>query len=291
VVSEWSEWSACSAECGGGTQTRTRTIVTPPANGGAECPSLIEEQACNEQECVVVWTIDKSADLSALTLSIGQQFLVNYSVTIDATSTGTIDECIDVSDTYAGFLGTVCYPETPKTFTYSRWIGPYDICGDYTVENTASFVTRDTGTTGSDAWTVTVDAPCEGCTLTNGYWKTHSEFGPAPYDSTWAMLPNGSSTMFFLSGQTWYKVLLTSSANGNAYYILAHQYIAAKLNIMNGAGSIPQVDNAIAWAENFFNTYKPSSKLSKAVRNNAVSYATLLDQYNNGYIGPGHCSE
>ena len=31
--------------------------------------------------------------------------------------------------------------------------------------------------------------------------------------------------------------------------------------------------------------------LSKAVRNRAISYAYLLDQYNNGYIGSGRCSE
>jgi hypothetical protein len=51
VVSEWSEWSECSAPCGGGTQSRTRTIVTPPANGGTPCPELEETRACNEQPC------------------------------------------------------------------------------------------------------------------------------------------------------------------------------------------------------------------------------------------------
>ncbi len=53
IVSEWNEWGTCSAICGGGTQARTRTIVTPPANGGAECPALSEEQACNTQPCVI----------------------------------------------------------------------------------------------------------------------------------------------------------------------------------------------------------------------------------------------
>ena len=46
-----------------------------------------------------------------------------------------------------------------------------------------------------EARTVDVDVPClGGCTLTPGYWKTHSEFGPAPYDDNWANLPNGAST-------------------------------------------------------------------------------------------------
>ncbi len=200
-----------------------------------------------------------------------------------------VDECIEVSDTYAGFLGTVCYPDIPTTFQYSRWIGPFETCGQYTVVNTASFITNDTSATGSDSWTVNVQVPCEGCTLTPGYWKTHSRYGPAPYDATWALI--GEDTGFFLSGRSWYQVLWTPPSSGNAYYILAHAYIAARLNILNGAASTPEVDAAISWATGFFATYQPSDRLSKPVRTYAIAMASLLDQYNNGAIGPGHCSE
>ncbi len=47
----WSAWSACSATCGGGTQTRTCTNPAP-ANGGSNC-SGSSSQACNTQACVV----------------------------------------------------------------------------------------------------------------------------------------------------------------------------------------------------------------------------------------------
>lgn len=350
------------------------------------------------------WTIDKSADQTALTLSLGQQFQVNYSVTVNATYTdgdwsvagniwvhnpgpipatingvsvviapdipgvvtspvtfpyalpagetlhctytaalpdastrtvtGTVtiqnfdydylmnptpdgttdltgtttidfgnvvinqvDECIDVSDTYAGLLGTVCYgvDTLPKTFTYSRWIGPYGECGDYTVTNTASFVTNDTQATGSDSWTVNVHVPCVGgCTLTPGYWKTHSEFGPAPYDDTWAQLANGASTPFFDTGKTWYQVLWTPPSGGNAYYILAHAYIAAYLNGLNGADT-SAVSAELTHAAQLLNQYDGNpnsmSQIKGAVRNDFIATAQTLDQYNNGYIGPGHCSE
>ncbi len=50
----WSDWSACSVECGGGTQTRTCTNPTP-ANGGADCSELDggnSSRSCNTQACL-----------------------------------------------------------------------------------------------------------------------------------------------------------------------------------------------------------------------------------------------
>jgi len=237
------------------------------------------------------WSIEKSADQSELTLSTGQQFSVNYSIIVSATSTGTLDQCVAVSDSDAGYLGQVCTADAPRTFTYTRSIGPYYACGDYSVVNIASLMTAETGTTESASWTIIVHVPCTGCVLTQGYWKTHSEFGPAPYDDAWAMLSNGASTAFFSSNQTWYQVLRTPPAGGSAYYLLAHQYISAKLNIMNAAATTPEVTAAISWAEAFFTAYTPASTLSKTVRNTAVSYASLLEQYNRGLVGTGHCSE
>jgi uncharacterized repeat protein (TIGR02543 family) len=70
--------------------------------------------------------------------------------------TTKIDECVTVTDTYSGGPQgvTVAYPG--ETLTYDRVIGPYANIGIYTVENTASFVTCDTETTGSDDCVVTV---------------------------------------------------------------------------------------------------------------------------------------
>ena len=46
-------WSHCSAECGGGNQTRSRSCSNPaPAFGGADCVgSTQESQECNTQPC------------------------------------------------------------------------------------------------------------------------------------------------------------------------------------------------------------------------------------------------
>ena len=50
---EFGDWSECSAECGGGTQTRTRTCTDPaPVRGGADCVGEGEEtRECNTEEC------------------------------------------------------------------------------------------------------------------------------------------------------------------------------------------------------------------------------------------------
>jgi hypothetical protein len=344
------------------------------------------------------WTIDKSGDQSDLMLSVGQMFLVNYAVTVDATFTdddfeawgdiyvenpapiaatinavedvldgmsldvdcgdatfpyslpaggtlhctysadlpdadpltnvatawlqnyaydymgngtatgetaftgeadvvfGTtpadqIDECIYVSDDKYGDLGNVCADQVPYNFYYGLWVGPYDVCGFYQFTNVASFVTDDTGTTGEDSWTVNVNVPCEGgCTLTQGYWKTHSEYGPAPYDDTWASLPDGADTAFFGTGYSYYEILWMPPKKGNTYLILAHQYIAAELNVLNGA-DMPY-DVQAAWDEaTTLLADNPDMDLKGADARDAKSLAALLDDYNNGLIGPGHCSE
>lgn len=50
-VGNWSNFSNCTVACGGGTQNRTRDIVTRAANGGRPCPSLNEQRVCNTFAC------------------------------------------------------------------------------------------------------------------------------------------------------------------------------------------------------------------------------------------------
>ncbi|MBN2410132.1 DNRLRE domain-containing protein [candidate division KSB1 bacterium] len=126
-----------------------------------------------------------------------------------------------------------------------------------------------------------------GCTLTPGYWKTHSINGPAPYDNTWAQI--GETTPFFLSGTSWYGALWTEP-QGNPYWILAHAYIAAQLNFLNGADpSAAQAafDAATTLFEN--NTPADAGALKGGEKAPWLGPATTLDNYNNGLIGPGHC--
>lgn len=53
VVGDWSDWTTCSEECGGGSQTRKRDTYIDPANGGKPCPALTETRSCNDHPCPV----------------------------------------------------------------------------------------------------------------------------------------------------------------------------------------------------------------------------------------------
>jgi hypothetical protein len=208
--------------------------------------------------------------------------------------TTEVNKCVDVSDTLEGSLGEVCADEAPETFNYTLNLGksdPADVqleCGDNPVTNTASLSTGE-----EVSVTLNVNVACgNGCTLTQGYWKTHSDRGPAPYDDAWKNLSAlEEDTLFFNSGRTWYTVFGTAPA-GNAFYNLAHQYMAAKLNVLNGASSTAAVDSALSSAETLFNSLSAGgTTLTRAQRTQALALATTLDKYNNGLIGPGHCSE
>merc|ERR1711871_1722676 len=52
----WSSWGACSATCGGGTQSRSYTVSTPASGGGTSCPAShgeMQSQQCNTGACPV----------------------------------------------------------------------------------------------------------------------------------------------------------------------------------------------------------------------------------------------
>jgi hypothetical protein len=116
------------------------------------------------------------------------------------TQVDDIDECIDVTDELfingvsqgEVFLGTVCSTgdtnvETlPFTFTY--YADAPNECTDtwHDMDNVVSFEANDTDQSGQDEVWIDVTVDCVvGCTLTPGYWMTHSILGPAPFDGAW----------------------------------------------------------------------------------------------------------
>jgi hypothetical protein len=98
--------------------------------------------------------------------------------------------------------------------------------------------------------------------------------GPAPYDELDQMC-----------GQTLLDIFATSP-NGEAWYILAHQFIAASLNAASGADA-SGLTGELAQAEELL--LSSCDGIAAADRDTAIGLSELLDAYNNGVIGPGHC--
>jgi hypothetical protein len=155
-----------------------------------------------------------------------------------------------------------------------------------------------------------------GCTYTQGYWKTHSYRGPAgPEDPGWGILPAGPDTPLFdamdyegdTDELTWLEAFNTPPRRGNAWFILAHQWMAAYLNYYNGAGSggsdvlqwlsegADLLDHYDQWDSGYplipagGNYQNISGDWDDRVR--AIELADLLDQYNNGDYGVPHCDD
>ena len=208
-----------------------------------------------------------------------------------------------------GHPGPLVYTVLYRQVGTNLWVtGPREILGRITLipgltnnkeYEFAVFATATNGTVSELAKTTatpfkSVPPPepgTENCTLSAGYWSSHSEYGPSLYDSTWAKLANGADTPFFLSSQSYYEVINTPP-QGNAYYNLAHQYIAAELNFLRGADPA-DVQSTFAAATQLFNNYTPDAvkDLEGPAREEWTDLATILDDYSNGYIGPGYCAE
>jgi hypothetical protein len=170
----------------------------------------------------------------------------------------------------------------------------------YADKTTLSF--EDAGTPdsyGTYLDTVVVTRIGEGCVYTQGYWKTHSKYGPASFDDTWDhLLVNDDENYkeFFGTGKTWYEVINTPPKKGNAYIILAHQYIAAWLNLAKGAAAPDGFETYMQDAATLLgdnSDYFEAPGPPKADRQQYLDLASILQQYNEGTLegGPGPCCD
>lgn len=127
-----------------------------------------------------------------------------------------------------------------------------------------------------------------GCTFTQGYWKTH---GPIPTGNNTNQWPVSSlmiGTVTYTDLQL--QSIFDTPAAGNGLISLAHQLIAAKLSIANGADDTA-VASAIAAADALIGglVIPPVGLGSLSPASTSALVATLAS-YNEGAIGPGHCN-
>merc|ERR1719163_2601729 len=71
VMSEWSGWSKCTADCEGGVRSRTRSLVVKPKNGGMACNTAEETEACNTMSCDRDCTLADWTDYTPCSVACG----------------------------------------------------------------------------------------------------------------------------------------------------------------------------------------------------------------------------
>jgi len=122
------------------------------------------------------------------------------------------------------------------------------------------------------------------CTLTQGFWKTH-------YPEDWpASVVSGGMTLGTVSyTAAQLESIFNTPVAGNGLISLAHQLIAAKLNIANGV-SPSTIASAIASANSMIGGLVAPPVGSGSLAPGATGgLTTTLDNFNSGVTGPGHC--
>jgi hypothetical protein len=133
----------------------------------------------------------------------------------------------------------------------------------------------------------------EGCTFTQGYWKTHG--------GTQRNIPNAWPVDTLTIGGIAYTkaeliAIMISPTKGNGIMSLVQQLIAAKLNVLSGADD-SSIFQAIINADKMIDDAgdkivppytKPTSPFLAPAVTSALN--TALTNFNAGVTGPGHCN-
>jgi hypothetical protein len=130
---------------------------------------------------------------------------------------------------------------------------------------------------------------CEGgCTFSQGYWRTH---GPTPTggnSNEWPVTSLDLGTVSYTDAQL--LSILSAPVEGNGLISLAHQLIAAKLNIANGADGSAIAAQVTAADVLIGGLVVPPVGSGSLAPSATSSLESALEAYNTGLTGPGHCA-
>ena len=131
------------------------------------------------------------------------------------------------------------------------------------------------------------------CTFTQGYWKTH---GVVPTGNNAYAWPDAAKASGLQLGSVSYTAadllsILNKPAAGNGLVALAHQLIAAKLNVAAG-GNPTAVAADIATSDALIGSLViPPLGGGYLAPNLTSGLVGALSSYNEGATGPGHCEQ
>jgi hypothetical protein len=162
-------------------------------------------------------------------------------------------------------------------------------------------LTRSEFTANKECSTLDCNLECDpiNCTLTQGYWKTHGPEGCVEGNNSNEWPVNNLTLGAYVYTDIQLCSILNTAAQGNGLIALAHQLIAAKLNIAKDADGtdaalcITQADALIgnlkvppvgAWT-----CSKGQCSGDYLAPTDTALLTECLADYNEGATGPGHC--
>ncbi len=207
----------------------------------------------------------------------------------DSLPNGTVSAVYSQTITASGGVAPYSYSVStgtlPAGLTLDANTG--EISGTPTAAGTSNFTitaTDENDCTGSRDYSITVDLQVEfNCPHSQGYWKNHPDAWPVE------SLTLGSQSYTKAELLQILRTPVGGRGGADASLILAHQLIAAKLNIANGSDPAP-VGSVISAADALLSAYggklpyrvKTSSSAGQAMR----TAGDVLDRYNNGKLTP-----
>ncbi len=154
--------------------------------------------------------------------------------------------------------------------------GTFDLC---TIADSNGTVQEYDESNNVACMSVEVRPAATACPLSQGFWKTH----PAAWPVDSLVLGNRTYTKEEMLKLLWI------APGGDASLILAHQLIAAKLNVAAGADPVP-IQSALSDADTMLSmggTLPQAVRTSSALGQRMVAVADALDAFNDGRVSPG----
>ena len=164
------------------------------------------------------------------------------------------------------------------------------LCGQQYVFRAFAHATSNLGRSDWSADTSCSTLPCggAGCTYTQGFWKTHGPLPTGNNENVWPVIGLTLGSVSYTDFEL--QAIFDTPAGGNGLIALAHQLIAAKLNVAGGADDA-DIAGAIAAADALIGGLVVPPIGTGSLSNSATSALNAtLTAYNEGAIGPGHCN-
>jgi hypothetical protein len=266
--------------CGSSTQASINVTVTAGLNTGAPAGFTLQWQTAthyaahgwDSPDSACAGSFSGNANLSRYNLSAGQSVTVN--------------------------IGEFLFDNGASTSCLSALT-----CGTDYVFRVFAHANATLYRSAFSANTTCSTLPCtnaDNCTLGQGYWKNHGAAGNASpkiydglgnligYQDLWPVTSLTLGNVTYSESQL--QSIFDAPAQGNGLIALAHQLIAAKLNIAKGADG-SAIASDIAAADALIGDLVIPPVGSDSLKPNATSaLTTSLENFNEGATGPGHCN-